>query len=60
MITENPEDPACGCTVDNDPYSEPWYDRIVADTGSHLRVPDDQAAKRKFSTKSKMDLKSMK
>lgn len=61
-ITENPESRACGCTIQDGAYATSWYDRIVADTGSHLAVPDsDEASRRiKFPTKSKLSLKSLK
>ena len=63
-IADDPNDLACGCSVGNGPYSGDWYDRIAADTGDHLKVPPDEAAKAakiapKFKTRSKLSLKAL-
>jgi dipeptidase len=38
-IQKNPNNPSCGCDIISDPYSQNWYDRIAATTGSHYKVP---------------------
>lgn len=39
IITPNPTDPACGCSVASQGYPQQWYDRIVRDTGLHYYTP---------------------
>lgn len=39
VITAQPSDTACGCSVGNQGYPQAWYDRIVRDTGDHYYVP---------------------
>ena len=60
VISDDPESKACGCAVNTEPYAVPWYDRIVADTGSRFLVPDEDSAKLRFPVKSKLSLKSFK
>jgi len=41
IIEVDDSNQACGCAPGNAPYSAQWNDRIVKDTGSHYRIPDE-------------------
>jgi dipeptidase len=61
VITANDADTNCGCTVNNGPYPDEWYDDIAAQTGDHYLVPagSELASSSSFgrpAARSKIDL----
>ena len=39
ITTASTQAPVCGCTTNNLPYQDQWYDRIVVDTGDRYLTP---------------------
>ena len=35
------DNPACGCSVTNSPYSNSWYERIVGESGQRYEIVND-------------------
>jgi hypothetical protein len=62
VITANAEDKSCGCNPVPQSYPQPWFDRIVKDTGDHYLVREDGAALKRqgnLAPVNKKDLRAM-
>eukprot|EP01035_Chromulina_nebulosa_P021442 gene21442-27775_t len=56
VISENTNNPSCGCNSNTGSYPQTWYNKIVEDTGDHYLVPDSKPPKSVHKPINKLDL----
>jgi len=56
VITENTNNPSCGCNSNTGSYPQTWYNKIVEDTGDHYLIPDTKPRNSIHKPINKLDL----